>query len=123
MMNFYFKTAAGHVFVGVGKDVDRARSEPSARLVPFGRLRPSALRSGTPFKAFPDRKEVSKMFAFLVAVLAVLATCVISFFGTALLIWLICWAFALTFSWKITFGIWIIICILRSIFKTVIHRD
>lgn len=49
------------------------------------------------------------MFAFLVAVLAVLATCVISFFGTALLIWLICWAFALTFSWKITFGIWIII--------------
>ncbi len=63
------------------------------------------------------------MFAFLVAVLAVLATCVISFFGTALLIWLICWAFALTFSWKITFGIWIIICILRSIFKTVIHRD
>lgn len=27
MMNFYFKTAAGHVFVGVGKDVDRARSD------------------------------------------------------------------------------------------------
>lgn len=25
MMNFYFKTAAGHVFVG--KDVDRARSD------------------------------------------------------------------------------------------------
>ena len=27
MMNFYFKTAAGHVFAGVGKDVDRARSD------------------------------------------------------------------------------------------------
>lgn len=27
MMNFYFKTAAGHVFVDVGKDVDRARSD------------------------------------------------------------------------------------------------
>lgn len=58
MMNFYFKTAAGHVFVGVGKDVDRARSDASARPVLFGRLRPSASKSGTPFKAFPIERKV-----------------------------------------------------------------
>ena len=27
MMNFYFKTSAGKVFVGCGKDIDRARSD------------------------------------------------------------------------------------------------
>lgn len=38
MMNFYFKTAAGHVFVGVSKDVDRARSlwSPSAKCFKIG---------------------------------------------------------------------------------------
>lgn len=27
MMNFYFKTSTGKVFVGRGKDIDRARSD------------------------------------------------------------------------------------------------
>lgn len=58
MMNFYFKTAAGHVFVGVGKDVAVPVLMPSARPVLFGRLRPSASKSGTPFKAFPIERKV-----------------------------------------------------------------
>lgn len=35
MMNFYFKTEAGRVFVGVGKDVDRARSDAKRKAGSF----------------------------------------------------------------------------------------
>lgn len=37
-----------------------------------------------------------------------------SFLVTAGLLWLVCWAFSLTFSWKISFGVWITLMILRS---------
>ncbi len=47
----------------------------------------------------------------------------ISFLLTAGIFWLICWAFALTFSWKIAFGCWLVVLVLQSIFKVTVHKD
>lgn len=58
MMNFYFKTSAGKVFVGCGKDIDRARSDAKRRPALTGTPPPSASKSGTPFKAFPIERKV-----------------------------------------------------------------
>lgn len=56
--------------------------------------------------------------ALIVAIVCVAAILTISFFITAGIFWLICWAFAFTFSWKIAFGVWLVVLILRSIFKS-----
>lgn len=45
----------------------------------------------------------------------------ISFLISAGVMWLICWAFAWSFSWKIVFGIWLVMCLLTSIFKSTTH--
>ena len=50
-----------------------------------------------------------------------LAILVLDFLCTAGLLWLICWAFKLAFSWKVVFGIWAIIAILQAIFKPSVH--
>lgn len=42
----------------------------------------------------------------------------ISFLATSGLIWLACWAFGWTFQWKIVFGIWIVMALIRSCFKS-----
>ena len=41
----------------------------------------------------------------------------ISFGVTAGAFWLICWALNFAFSWKIVVGVWVVICILQSIFS------
>lgn len=62
----------------------------------------------------------------MIALLAILAIC-ISFFVTAGLVWLLCWAlpaigivaigsFTIVFSWKLALIVWIILGLLRSIF-------
>lgn len=62
----------------------------------------------------------------MIALLAILAIC-LSFFITAGLVWLLCWAlpaigivaigsFTIVFSWKLALIVWIILGLLRSIF-------
>lgn len=42
----------------------------------------------------------------------------ISFFITAGLLWVVCWLFNWNWwSWKISLGVWIILCILKGIFS------
>lgn len=41
-----------------------------------------------------------------------------SFLITAGIIYLICWVFALTFSWKLAFGIWLVMLLLSATFKS-----
>lgn len=41
----------------------------------------------------------------------------LSFIICSGLFWLICWAFSLTFSWKIAFGFWIILVIIHNIIQ------
>ena len=45
----------------------------------------------------------------------------ISFGITALIFKGICWAFSLTFSWKVAFGIWLIMILVGSIFSGTKH--
>lgn len=62
----------------------------------------------------------------MIALLAILAIC-LSFFSTAGLVWLLCWAlpaigivaigsFTIVFSWKLALIVWVILGLLRSIF-------
>ena len=58
MMNFYFKTAAGHVFVGVGKDVDRARSDAKRKAGSLWSPSAKCFKVGNALNGVPDRKEM-----------------------------------------------------------------
>lgn len=49
--------------------------------------------------------------AFFVGIMA------LSFVLTSAIIYGICWAFKLTFAWRYAFGIWLILLILRSVFR------
>lgn len=51
---------------------------------------------------------IAKIFLVLFAYLA------IDFAISALIVKGICWAFSLTFSWKIAFGVWLILLILHG---------
>ena len=58
------------------------------------------------------------MKAFGVAIILV-AVCAISFFAVAGILYGICWAFNLTFwSWKASFGIWLAMFLLSSVFSS-----
>lgn len=57
------------------------------------------------------------MAALLFMVLALLIL-IISFSITSGMIWVVCWAFGLAFSWRLAVGIWVVLIILRSIFKS-----
>lgn len=57
------------------------------------------------------------------AILLILLTLVIyaiSFFVTAGIFWAICWAFALTFTWKIAIGVWLVLILVRGIFSVTV---
>jgi hypothetical protein len=34
------------------------------------------------------------------------------------MVWVVCWAFGFTFSWRIAIGIWVLSMLLSSIFKS-----
>lgn len=56
------------------------------------------------------------------AIIFVISLLLISFFATAGILWLICWALRWTWwSWKICFGIWLLMILLNSAFKNVTH--
>lgn len=42
----------------------------------------------------------------------------LDFIITAGILFLICWCFQITFTWKLAFGIWLIILLLAGLFKS-----
>lgn len=51
--------------------------------------------------------------------IAVIIALLLASFGfTALLVKCLCWAFGYTFSWKIAFGIWILLTLVGGAFKS-----
>lgn len=54
----------------------------------------------------------------IVVLFATLVTLALSCLCTIGIIKLICWAFSLTFSLKMAFGIWLLILLLGSIFRS-----
>lgn len=57
-------------------------------------------------------KYIGIYFAIVIALLLA------SFGFTALLVKCLCWAFGYTFSWKIAFGIWILLNLVGGAFKS-----
>lgn len=51
-------------------------------------------------------------------ILTVLFICALSFLLTSGLVWVVCWAFGFVFTWKIAIGIWVVLLILQSVFKS-----
>ena len=55
-------------------------------------------------------------FGILIGAIVVLGCYAISFGITALIFKGICWAFSLAFSWKVAFGIWLIMMLVKGLF-------
>lgn len=58
---------------------------------------------------------MSKLIILISAILLLLG---LDFCITSGLFWVVCWAFGLTFTWKIALGIWVISIFLAAIFKS-----
>ena len=54
------------------------------------------------------------MNKLLFVILFFLGCCVLSFFATAGLLWLICWAFGRMWSWRAVVGVWAILWIVSG---------
>ena len=42
---------------------------------------------------------------------------ILSYFTTAGILWVVCLAFGFAWSWKVTFAVWLVEALLRSIFS------
>ena len=63
------------------------------------------------------REEVGNMKNGVTVAVIFIVTMVLSFLITAGWIKVICWAFNLAFSWKVSIGIWAVLFIARSVFR------
>lgn len=58
----------------------------------------------------------------LITILIIAICLAISFFGTAGLVWVVCWVFGLSWSWKIALGVWAALCLISGAVKTTVSR-
>jgi hypothetical protein len=61
---------------------------------------------------------LEKIIAIILGVAIFVGVLALSFVLTSAIIYGICWAFKLTFAWRYAFGIWLVLLILRSIFRS-----
>ena len=60
----------------------------------------------------------------LIALLIFVTAIVVDFLVTSGLVWLVCFAFGLIFSWRIVIGIWAVVVLLQAIFgKNVVLKS
>ena len=57
----------------------------------------------------------------LLVLLIIAIVLALDFFICAGLVWVICWAFGLVFTWKIAIGVWVITLLLSGIFKATVN--
>lgn len=62
------------------------------------------------------------MYKIIGVILGIVVVCGISWIATCGIIKLITMCFGWDFSWRIATGIWLIICLLESAFKTVVKK-
>lgn len=55
---------------------------------------------------------------YIAIVIALIALLLASFGFTALLVKCLCWAFGYAFSWKIAFGVWILLALVGGALKS-----
>ena len=61
---------------------------------------------------------MKKTRAFLLGILILLVSMLLSFSVVAGIGWLICWAFSIHYSLKVIFGVWIIWILLSNLLKS-----
>ena len=54
----------------------------------------------------------------MIYIIVFIALMALSFLFTSGLVWLVCWAFSLTFTWKLAVGVYAVIALLSGIFKS-----
>ena len=62
-------------------------------------------------------KALEKILVGIIGTALVVGAFALSFVLTSAIIYGICWAFKLVFTWRFAFGIWLILLILRSVFR------
>ena len=65
---------------------------------------------------------MARLLAFLITGLLVVGVLAVSMLITCGIMALICLCFGWTFSWPTAIGIWLIMCLLRSTFKSSIKK-
>lgn len=65
-----------------------------------------------------NKKIVGTIIGVVAAILVILAALAFSWICTCGVIKLITFCFGWTFSWKIATGVWLIICLARTVFKS-----
>ena len=53
----------------------------------------------------------------MIYIIALIALLALSFLLTSGLVWLVCWAFSFTFTWKLAVGVYAVIALLGGVFK------
>ena len=61
-----------------------------------------------------DFVEGNESMIYIITFIALLA---LSFLFTSGLVWLVCWAFSFTFTWKLAVGVYAVIALLGRAFK------
>ena len=64
---------------------------------------------------------MEKIVAVIVGILVVAAVIALSIGSVGFLYWIICWAFHLTFSWRICIGVWTVLALLKGIFSITVN--
>ena len=54
----------------------------------------------------------------MIYIIVFIALLALSFLFTSGLVWLVCWAFSLTFTWKLAVGVYAVIALLGGVFKS-----
>ena len=58
----------------------------------------------------------------LITILIIAICLAISFFGTSGLVWVVCWAFGLSWSWEIALGVWAALCLISGAVNTTVSK-
>ena len=59
-------------------------------------------------------RKVKESMIYIIVFIALMA---LSFLFTSGLVWLVCWAFSFTFTWKLAVGVYAVIALLGGVFK------
>ena len=64
-----------------------------------------------------DNAPFEKTVIIILGVAFVVGTFALSFAIVSAIIYGICWAFKLVFTWRFAFGIWLILLVMQSVFR------
>lgn len=59
----------------------------------------------------------------ILIILVIVLCLAVSFFATAGLIWVVCWALGFVWSWKLCIGIWALMILASSVFKSTTKNE